>query len=160
VPGFKYNLIDLHAALGLHQLPRLERWWRRRRAIWAHYAERFRDLPVFLPRADVAGGRHALHLYTVHLDLGRLRLSRDGVMQALHRRGIGTGVHYRSLHLHPYYRDRFGFRPKDFPNALWISERTLSLPLSANLTDAEVERVVAAFRGVIGAASRAVRGIR
>jgi len=159
VPGFKYNLIDLHAALGLHQLKRIDAWWSRRRAIWTHYADRFRDLPVTLPDASVPGGRHALHLYSVHLDLARLALTRDAVMHALHRRGIGTGVHYRSLHLHPYYRNRFGFRPGDFPNAEWISERTLSLPLSAKLTDTEVSRIVAGFRDVVGGAARRARAV-
>ncbi len=154
VPGFKYNLIDLHAALGLHQLRRLEKTWRRRLKIWKHYNTSFADLPVHLPRLDVKEGRHALHLYTVHLDIARLRSSRDGVMRALARRGVGTGVHYISLHLHPFYRKKFGFKRQDFPNAAWISERTLSLPLSAKLTDAEVERVVKSFRTVVRAAAR------
>jgi len=153
-PGFKYNLIDLHAAIGIHQLKGIERQWRRRRAVWEYYMERFRDLPVWLPDIHVPGGRHALHLFTVHLDLERIRLSRDEVMEALNRRGIGTGVYYISLHLHPYYRKRFGFKPGDYPNALWISERTLSLPFSAKLTDAEVERVVEAFRAVMAGAVR------
>ncbi len=154
VPGFKYNLIDLHAAIGIHQLKAIERWWRRRRTVWEYYTERFRDLPVRLPDAHVPGGRHALHLFTVHLDLERIRLSRDEVQEALNQRGIGSGVHFISLHLHPYYRKRFSFKPGDYPNALWVSERTLSLPFSAKLTDAEVERVVEAFRTVM---VRAVR---
>ena len=153
-PGFKYNLIDLHAALGLHQLGNLERWWRRRRALWRFYLDRFQDLPVHLPSPEVPGGRHALHLFTVHLDLKHLRLSRDAVMDALYRRGIGCGVHYIALHLQPYYRRRFGFRSGDFPNASWISERTLSLPLSPGLTDAEAGRVADAFRAVVGRATR------
>ncbi len=157
-PGFKYNLIDLHAAIGLRQLPRIERWWRRRRALWAYYTRRFAGLPVALPSADVGRGRHALHLFTVHLDLARLRLDRDGVMMALFRRGVGCGVHYIALHLQPYYRKRFGFRPNDFPVAAWISERTLSLPLSAALTDGEAERVADAFVAVIRGAARAPSG--
>jgi len=153
-PGFKYNLIDLHAALGLHQLRRVPARLRRRRALWDYYTARFRDLPVRLPAADVPGGRHALHLFTVHLMLERLRLTRDQVMAALHARGIGTGVHYVSLHLQPYYRKRFGFRRDAFPNAAWIAERTLSLPLSAALTDRDAERVADAFVAILSRATR------
>jgi dTDP-4-amino-4,6-dideoxygalactose transaminase len=76
-------------------------------------------------------------------------VSRDEFMAQLQARGIGTGVHYRALHLHEYYRARFGYRPEDFPNAAWISDRTVSLPLSGKLTDAEVGRVIDAVRGVL-----------
>ncbi len=148
-PGFKYAMTDLNAAIGLHQLKRIERWWRRRRAIWDHYASLLRGLPAFVPDAKVPGGRHALHLFTVHLDLARLNINRDGIRRAMLARGIGTGVHYVSLHLHPYYRRRFGFGRDAFPNARWISERTLSLPFSAQLTDGEVERVADALRAVL-----------
>ncbi len=81
-------------------------------------------------------------------------MGRDAVMAAMHRRGIGTGVHYIALHLHPYYRKRYGLSPRDFPNATWISERTISLPLSAKLTDAEVSRVADSFRKIVGGAAR------
>jgi dTDP-4-amino-4,6-dideoxygalactose transaminase len=149
MPGFKYGMTDLNAAIGLHQLKRIESWWRRRRAVWTYYTGRLRDLPVWLPPSGVPGGRHALHLFTVHLDLARLTLDRDGIRAELAARGIGTGVHYVSLHLHPYYRKRFRLAPDAFPNARRISERTLSLPLSPHLTDAEVERVAGEFRAVI-----------
>ena len=149
MPGFKYAMADLNASIGLNQLARIGKWWKRRRAIWDYYTDRFRDLPVFLPSAAVRGGRHALHLFTVHLDLARLKRGRDDIRRALAARGIGTGIHYISLHLHPYYRRRFGFVPSAFPNALWISERTLSLPLSPHLTDAQTERVADAFRQVL-----------
>ncbi|MEK7477010.1 MAG: DegT/DnrJ/EryC1/StrS family aminotransferase [Candidatus Coatesbacteria bacterium] len=148
-PGFKYGMTDLNAAIGLHQLKRIDRWWRRRRAVWTYYTERLRGLPVWLPSSGVPGGRHALHLFTVHLDLARLNAGRDRIRAELAARGIGTGVHYVSLHLHPYYRSRFGLRPDDFPNARRISERTLSLPLSPHLTGGEVERVAGTFRTVL-----------
>lgn len=152
MPGFKYTMADLNAAIVLGQFRHLGKWWRRRRAIWSRYAEQLRDLPVTLPSEDIPGGRHALHLYTVHLDLERLRLSRDEIRAALARRGIGTGVHFVSLHLHPWYRRRFGFAPGDFPNARWISERTISLPLTPHLNDDQVDRVVRVFRDVVGRA--------
>lgn len=141
-PGFKYNMIDLQAALGLHQLARVEDNLRRRQAIWARYDEGFTDLPVFRPPPETPGTRHARHLYTLLLDLDRLSATRDDVLLALHEEKIGTGVHYRALHLHPYFRDAFGHVRGDFPNSEWISDRTLSLPLSPKLTDEDVERVV------------------
>jgi dTDP-4-amino-4,6-dideoxygalactose transaminase len=157
LPGFKYNLTDVNAAIGLKQLEKIERWWRRRRRIWDYYGQRFGDLPVFLPPPDVPGGRHALHLYTVHLDLEKLNRDRDAILAGLDAKGVGAGVHYVSLHLQPYYRKRFGFRPGDFPNALWISRRTLSLPLSAALSDAEVEHVADSFRAVVRRAEKRAR---
>jgi dTDP-4-amino-4,6-dideoxygalactose transaminase len=145
-PGFKYNMMDLQAALGLHQLARVEANLERREEVWNAYDEAFADLPVFLPAPGEPGTRHARHLYTLLLDTRALALTRDDFLTGLHRRNIGTGVHYRALHLHPYYRDTFGYEPHDFPNAAWISERTLSLPLSPKLTDADVEDVIAAVR--------------
>ena len=141
-PGFKYNMMDLQAALGIHQLARVEDNLRRRQAIWARYDEAFADLPVFGPPPEAPGTRHARHLYTLLLDLDRLTATRDDVLLALHAERIGTGVHYRALHLHPYFRNTFGYVRGDFPNAEWISDRTLSLPLSPKLTDEDVESVV------------------
>ena len=155
MPGFKYAMTDLNAAVGLNQLGKIEGWWRRRQAVWNYYTDRLHGLPVFLPSSNVPGGRHALHLFTVHLDLEHLTPSRDGIRRILAGEGVGTGVHYISLHLHPYYRGRFGFKPADFPNARWISSRTLSLPLSPHLTDAEVERVAGTFRRVLMKKARA-----
>ena len=145
-PGFKYNMMDLQAALGLHQLERVEVNLLRRQAIWARYDEAFADLPVFLPLAEESDTRHARHLYTLLLDIDRLTAIRDQVLTALHHQRIGTGVHYRALHLHRYYREAFGYRPDEFPHSTWISERTMSLPLSPKLTDEDVEHVVTAVR--------------
>ena len=143
-PGFKYNMMDIQAALGIHQLARVEANLLRREAIWQRYDEAFAELPVFVPPPPEPGTRHARHLYTLLLDIDRLDATRDEVMLDLHRQNIGTGVHYRALHLHPYYREKFGYTLGDFPNAEWISERTISLPLSPKLTDEDVEDVIAA----------------
>jgi dTDP-4-amino-4,6-dideoxygalactose transaminase len=145
-PGFKYNMMDLQAALGLHQLARVEANLIRRHQIWARYDEAFADLPVFLPAREEEGTRHARHLYTLMLDIDRLRADRDEIQAVLHRQRIGTGIHYRALHLHQYYRETFGYAPEDLPNAGWISDRTLSLPLSPKLTDPDVESVIFAVR--------------
>lgn len=148
-PGFKYNMTDLAAAIGLCQLPRIETWLRRREEIWAKYDQAFADLPCITPTPPESDTVHARHLYTLLVDAGACRISRDAFMTELHRRGIGTGVHYRSLHLHAYYRKRFGFEEDDFPEATSISDRTVSLPLSAKLTDDEVERVIHNVRDLL-----------
>jgi dTDP-4-amino-4,6-dideoxygalactose transaminase len=145
-PGFKYNMMDLQAALGLHQLDRVEANLERRLQIWARYDQAFADLPAFIPAPEEEGGRHAHHLYTLLLDIDRLRAGRDEIQANLHRQRIGTGIHYRALHLHHYYRQAFGYASGDFPNAEWISDRTLSLPLSPKLTDQDVESVIFAVR--------------
>jgi dTDP-4-amino-4,6-dideoxygalactose transaminase len=153
-PGFKYNMTDLQAAIGLHQLRRIEPNLARRSEIWARYHEAFAELPVFLPPPEAAGSRHARHLYTVLLDLESLAIDRDGVIAELHRLGIGTGVHYRALHLHRYYRETYGYHRGQLPVAEWISDRTLSLPLSPGLTDADVDDVVAAVTATLARWSR------
>jgi dTDP-4-amino-4,6-dideoxygalactose transaminase len=153
-PGFKYNMMDLQAALGVHQLARAEANLERRREIWHRYDEAFADLPLRTPAAEEPGTRHARHLYAVLLDLERLRCTRDEVLLELHRQKIGTGVHYRALHLHPYYRETGGYAPGDFPDAEWISDRTVSLPLSPKLTDEDVEDVVDAVSRTLTGASR------
>jgi dTDP-4-amino-4,6-dideoxygalactose transaminase len=145
-PGYKYNMTDLQAALGLHQLDRVEANLERRRQICARYDQAFADLPVFLPAPEEEGTRHARHLYTLLLNINRLRVGRDEIQAVLHRQRIGSGVHYRALHLHHYYRQAFGYAAGDLPNAKWISDRTLSLPLSPKLTDPDIESVIFAVR--------------
>jgi len=149
VPGFKANMMDLQAAFGIHQLPRIGQYLKRREEIWQQYDKAFAGLPVHLPAQVREGDRHARHLYTLLLDLKTLRVDRDCIMQALHRENIGTGIHFIGLHLHPYYRDTFRLSAEQFPNATWISERTISLPLSAALSDADVADVIGAVRKVL-----------
>jgi dTDP-4-amino-4,6-dideoxygalactose transaminase len=122
----------------------LDEWLVRREEVWSRYDEAFAGLLVGLPPAAEPGNRHARHLYTLTIDPDVAGIDRDTFMQRLHGRGIGTGVHYRGVHLHQYYRDRFGYAPGDFPNATWISERTVSLPLSPHLDEMQVRRVLRA----------------
>jgi dTDP-4-amino-4,6-dideoxygalactose transaminase len=147
--GFKYNMMDLQAALGRRQLEKVERHWQRRAAVWMRYNEAFAGYPCFLPSPAPANTRHACHLYTPLLDLTRLNTTRDEVLTALTAENIGVGVHYLGLHRHPYYAESHGLRPLDVPNAEFISDRTLSLPLSAKLTDADVEHVITALKKVL-----------
>jgi dTDP-4-amino-4,6-dideoxygalactose transaminase len=148
-PGYKYNMMDISAALGIHQLKRIHEYRRRREEIWARYDAAFADLPLRTPAPPETNTRHARHLYTILLDIDKVSMSRDQFLQELHDRNIGTGVHFISLHLHPYYRDRYRFRSDDFPHALHISDRTVSLPLSAKLTEHDVEDVIEAVREVV-----------
>ena len=148
--GFKYNMMDLQAAIGIHQLGRIEPYWTRREAIWQRYNDALKDLPVFLPAPPEPGTRHAYHLYTLLLDTDRLRITRDHFLDEMTARHIGVGVHYIALHLHPFYQQSFGYNPGDFPNAEWVSHRTVSLPLSPKLSDNDVDDVIAAVREILG----------
>jgi dTDP-4-amino-4,6-dideoxygalactose transaminase len=149
--GFKYNMMDLQAAIGLHQLARVEANWSRRRQIWERYDRAFADLPLGLPAPPAAGTRHGLHLYTVLVDEERCGISRDAFLDAMTAENVGVGVHYLSIPEHPYYRKAFGWRPEDYPEAMRIGRQTVSLPLSAGLLDDDVDDVIAAVRTVLPA---------
>jgi dTDP-4-amino-4,6-dideoxygalactose transaminase len=143
-PGYKFNMTDLQGALGMHQIPQLDTWIDTRAEIWERYDELLRDLPVETPAVAEEGTRHARHLYQILVepDCGR---TRDQVLDAMTQQWIGVGVHYRAVHEHEYYRERFGFGADDFPVAADISARTLSLPLSPKLTPEDQDDVVAAL---------------
>jgi dTDP-4-amino-4,6-dideoxygalactose transaminase len=152
-PGFKYNLTDFQAAIGLRQLPRIDSWLERREAVWQRYDEAFADLPVQRPDPVPDDVVHARHLYTLLIDPDRCGMDRDTFMARLHALGIGTGVHYVGAHLHAWYRQTLGYAPGDLPNATWISERTVSIPLSAHMHDDDIDDVIAAVRLVLGGAT-------
>jgi len=152
-PGFKFNMMDIQAALGIHQLPRLDAWIDRRAEVWERFDELLAGLPVETPPPPEGDMRHARHLYQVLVtrDAG---VSRDEVLGRMTAQGVGTGVHYRGVHLHPYYRDRYRIDPSELPVATDISDRTLSLPLSPALTEAEQARVVDALTAALGSDRR------
>ncbi len=147
--GFKYNMTDVQAALGIHQLSQVDGWLKRREEIWARYDEAFADLPCQVPTPSEPDTVHARHLYTLLIDETEAGISRDDFIMAMHRAGIGCGVHYRALHTQPFYRKQFGHKPADFPNAHYIGERTVSIPLSQYLSDSEVARVAHAVRSIL-----------
>lgn len=147
--GYKYNMMDLQAALGIHQLGRIEKNWERRRQVWSAYQAELGDLPLTLPPPPEEETRHAYHLYTVLVDPNRSRITRDQFMTAMTAENIGVGVHYQSIPIHPYYQERFGWRPEDYPNSFRIGQQTVSLPLSAKLTDRDVSDVVRAVRKIL-----------
>ncbi len=144
--GFKYNMTDIQASLGIHQLGRVETNWCRRQEVWQRYTEAFADLPVTLPAPPKPETRHAYHLYTLLIDPSRARMGRDEFLSRMTEERIGVGVHYTSLTEHPYYQERFGWRPEDLPNAMSVGRQTVSLPLSAKLTNEDVADVISATR--------------
>lgn len=152
--GFKYNMMDLQAAIGLPQLAKVEAHWQRRQAIWQRYDEAFAALPITLPAAPAPDTRHGLHLYTVMIDEARCGIDRDAFLDAMNAMRIGTGVHYLSVPEHPYYQRRYGWRPEQWPQAMRLGRQTVSLPLSPALSDADVERVIHAVRQILLVASK------
>jgi len=143
--GYNYRMTDIQAALGLWQLARLEARWQRRKEISEKYDREFRHSkseiwPTFDDweqfKKDI---RHAYHLYHVQLDPD---VDRDWFVAEMSKRNIGVGIHYIAMHLHPFYRDKFGYKCGNFPNAEYISDHTISLPLSAGMTDQDVQDVI------------------
>ncbi len=148
-PGFKYNLTDIAAALGLQQLKRVHAFRQRRAEIAARYDAAFADLPVVVPPGAPAGDMHAWHLYVLRLAEGA-PIGRDALIEYLFKQGIGCSVHYIPLHQQPYWRDRYGLRPEAFPHSQHAYERMLSLPIYTRMGDADVERVAGAVRTALG----------
>jgi len=144
--GFKYNMMDLQAALGIHQLQRVEQNWLKRKQIWDHYQEAFHNLPLTRPADPEPLTRHAHHLYTILIDEKRSGIARDDFLNEMTKRKIGVGVHYLSIPEHPYYQETFGWKPEEFPNAMRIGRQTVSLPLSARLSNRDVDDVMSAIR--------------
>jgi dTDP-4-amino-4,6-dideoxygalactose transaminase len=149
-PGFKYNLTDIAAALGLHQLKRANGFQRRRVELAAQYHAAFADLPLITPTGPAAGDLHAWHLYVLRLADGA-GVSRDQFIERLFAAGIGCSVHYIPLHLQPYWRERYGLTPEQFPHSQRAYETMVSVPLYTRMTDGDVARVVAAVRQALGA---------
>ena len=149
-PGYKYNLTDIAAALGLHQLQRARGFQQRRSEIAAQFDAAFAGLPLIVPPRPAAGDLHAWHLYVVRLAEGS-PVSRDRFIEQLFEAGIGCSVHYIPLHLHPYWRERYALAPAMFPHSQHTYEQMLSLPLYTRMGPAEVERVTSTVRRLLGA---------
>jgi len=148
-PGFKCNMMDIQAALGIHQLKRVDRNLQRREKIWQKYNESFAALNIALPSDPAPEIKHAYHLYTILIDKDEVGISRDEFLSAMHRENIGTGVHYLSIPEHPFYQTTFGWKPEDYPNAMKIGRETVSLPLSAKLADSDVDSVILAVKKIL-----------
>lgn len=148
--GFKYNMMDLQAAIGIHQLARIEENWLKRQTVWRRYQAAFADLSVVCPAEPAPDTRHAYHLYTILIDEAKTGISRDVFLDAMTTRKIGVGVHYLSIPEHPFYQQTFGWRLEDYPNAMRIGRQTVSLPISAKLSHDDVDCVIKAVFSVLG----------
>ena len=146
-PGFKYNMTDIAAAMGIHQLKRIPAFQARREQIAQAYLAAFADLPLVLPPQAQAGDVHSWHLFVLRLADG-LTMSRDEFIERMFAAGIGCSVHYIPLHLQPYWRDRYQLRAEQFPHSQRAFERMLSIPLYTAMSDADVQRVIAAVRAI------------
>ena len=150
-PGFKYNLTDIAAAMGLAQLHKSSRMHERRTSIAERYTAAFRAMPELEPPPDSpAGDQHAWHLYMLRLNLDSLTIDRARFFDELKARKIGASVHFIPLHLHPYYRDTYGYKPDDFPIAFREYKREISLPIYSKMTDGDVQDVIDAVTDVVG----------
>jgi len=147
-PGYKYNMTDMAASLGLHQLRKAWQFQQRRQQMAKRYDEALGDLPVMLPPHAPAGETHAWHLYVLRL-LPQAAVKRDRFIELMAEQGIGTSVHFIPLHLHPYWRDRYQLKECDFPNSQQLFEQSVSLPLYTKMSDDDQQRVIAAVRKVL-----------
>jgi dTDP-4-amino-4,6-dideoxygalactose transaminase len=148
-PGYKYNLTDVAATLGLEQLKKCDRFWQLRQRCASLYNEAFQDVPELTMPHVARDVQHAWHLYAIQLNLEHLRIGRNEFIELLRQENIGTSVHFIPLHLHPYYRDTFGYRPEDFPTASAAFKRLVSLPIYPKMTDADIQRVSETVRTLL-----------
>jgi dTDP-4-amino-4,6-dideoxygalactose transaminase len=148
-PGFKYNLTDIAAALGIQQLKKAQAFQRRRETLAMQYDVGLAHLPIIAPPRPEDGDRHAWHLYVLRLRDGA-PLQREALIAKLYAAGIGCSVHYIPLHLQPYWRERYGLTPQQFPHSQRAFETMLSLPLYTRMTDADLQRVVDALDNALG----------
>jgi dTDP-4-amino-4,6-dideoxygalactose transaminase len=147
--GFKYNMMDLQAAIGIHQLKNVTKYWKRREEIWNTYMNELQGLPVGLPAAPEADTLHGYHLFTLEIDEARSGISRDAFINEMTKRKVGVGVHYLSVPEHPYYQREFGWKPEDYPHAMRFGRATVSIPFAPKLTDSDVNDVISAIKDII-----------
>ena len=147
--GYKFNMTDIQASLGIHQLARVEKNLQIRERHWKRYNKAFVNIQGIIIPSESKNIKHARHVYTIILDIDRLKITRNQFVELMKKENIGTGIHFIALHLHSYYKNTFGYKRGDFPEAEFVSDRTVSLPLSAKLTDKDVDDVITAARKVI-----------
>jgi UDP-4-amino-4-deoxy-L-arabinose-oxoglutarate aminotransferase len=149
-PGYKYNMMDISAALGITQLARVEKFNRKRAELAGIYRERLAQIDEIIPLCEpVYPIKHAWHLFIIRLDTDKAGLSRDDFMRELKQRNIGTGLHFRAVHLQKYYRESMGMRRGMLPNTEWNSDRICSLPLFPDMMEDDVDDVVNAIKDVL-----------
>ena len=147
-PGFKYNMTDIEAALGIHQLSNILIFHEKRARIAGLYDEAFSDLPIILPPKPLAGEIHAWHLYVIQLGPD-VSINRNEFINRMYEQGVGCSVHYIPLHLHPYWRDTYDLSPDMFPVSQSVYESSVSLPIYSKMSDEDVNRVISAVKAII-----------
>jgi len=147
--GFKYNMMDIQASIGMHQLKKVDRYWKRREEIWLRYMDELNGLPITLPMETAADTKHGYHLYTIMLEKEKCGYTRDEFIEKLKDYNIGIGVHYVSIPEHPYYQETFGWAPENTPYAMQAGRSILSIPLSPKLTDQDVSDVIYAIQSIL-----------
>jgi dTDP-4-amino-4,6-dideoxygalactose transaminase len=147
--GFKYNMMDLQASIGIHQLNRVEKMWGQRELIWNRYQNELNDLPITLPSSILDfDSKHAYHLFTILIDPNNSGITRDNFLVEMTKLNIGLGVHYRSIPEFSYYQNRFNWRPQNWPNSYKVGQQTVSLPLSPKMTSSDVDDVICSVRSI------------
>jgi dTDP-4-amino-4,6-dideoxygalactose transaminase len=146
--GFKFNMTDIQASLGIHQLPRLDRWIDARARLWERYDSALGHLSLATPPSPSSEMKHARHLYQLRT-VAESPMTRDQILDSLHSKRVGAGVHYRGVHLHPYYRDKYRLAPEAFPIATAISDTTFSIPLSPRVSERDQDDVIAALTEIL-----------
>ncbi len=147
--GYKYNMTDIQAALGIHQLARVDENWQRREKVWNSYQQAFSNLPIDCPKNLNNNNKHAYHLYTLQLNEERCGISRDRFLEQMTKQNIGVGVHYQSIAEHPYYQNIFNWKTGEFPKAKSVGHRTVSLPLSPSLGHTDIGHVITAVQKLL-----------
>ena len=147
--GYKYNMMDLQAAIGIHQLNKVEKHWKWRQEIWNYYNDQLKNLPITLPAPTEKNTKHACHLYTILIDEDQAGITRNEFLNRMQAENIGTGVHYLSIPEHPYYQRSYGWKPEGYPNAMHIGRQTVSLPLSPKLTDNDIQTIIEAAKKIL-----------
>ena len=148
-PGFKYNLTDIASAIGIHQLRKADRFHRRRTELAAHYSEALKDVEEIVRPKTQPDRIHSWHLYAIRLKLERLKIDRAQFITELQQRGIGTSVHWLPLHMHPYYRETYGYAPQDLPVAASLYPGLVTLPLYPDMSGEDVIRVCDAIKQIL-----------
>jgi dTDP-4-amino-4,6-dideoxygalactose transaminase len=148
-PGFKYNMSDVQASLGLHQLPKLDSFIKQRKLMAQQYDEAFREVEQICLPGQLKNIGHAHHLYIIILDIDKLKITRDEFMDALKKENVGVGLHFKSLHVQQYYRDTLKLKESALPNAFYLSERILSIPMYPKMTQYDVDSVIKAVKKIV-----------
>ena len=149
-PGYKYNMMDIQASLGIHQLKRAEANLKIRNRYWKLFSQAFEQIDGVVPPAkDEKDIVHARHLYAINLEINKLKINRNQFIDAMKVENIGCGIHFTALHLHKYYQEKFGYKKGDYPNAEWIGERSVSLPFYPHMTEKDIDDVVRAVEKIV-----------